>query len=116
MIISKSISDLSNSFEKIGNREISNDEFKKVLNDEIKSLSKLPEASKIAKTLQDATNYSFTKEDKLIESLIDNSNKKFDELKSIINEEKTKTQKIYRDYEEKLNTPISKNILSNIEL
>ncbi len=114
IIIWKSIDWLVKDFEKIWNEEITNSEFKEILNNEVLSLSDKKEASQIVETLKNASNYSFKKEDKLIQDLIDGSNAKFDELKSILEEEKIKTEELKKDLQEKFEkwkTPT--NILSS---
>lgn len=88
---------------------LSNEEFKQSIWKQLSNISN----EKIVWVWENALNYSFTKEDLLIQELIKNNENKFNELKSILNEEKLKSSKIIQDLEKKLEEKPTENLFMN---
>lgn len=97
-VLARNILKVHETIEKDGKIEVSNETFKQLIASQLKNIQN----EKILGTWKQALNYSFTKEDELIKKLIDNNEAKFNEVKSILNEEKVETNKIMSELEQKL--------------
>ncbi|MBW7954446.1 VCBS repeat-containing protein [Candidatus Gracilibacteria bacterium] len=84
--LSKGILKIHNSIEVNSKIELTNDEFKKEIQKQLSNIDN----EKIVGVWNEALNYKFTKEDELIKDLSKNNEDKFNEVKSILQEEKVK--------------------------
>lgn len=112
MVLAANIWKLHNYIAKNSNDQVSTDEFKKIMANELSKdyLYKEAWTSKIAWVWQDALKYSFTKEDKFIQDLVKNNEDKFNALKDILNEEKAKNRELQKNIEQVLKDK-DKNII-----
>ncbi|PID87581.1 hypothetical protein CSB07_00690 [Candidatus Gracilibacteria bacterium] len=110
----KSILFIKNYISENKDKTLTNSEFKKEVFKTLSStsLTKEPRYDELKKTWDYAKNYSFSKEDKIIEKLQKNNREKFDALKDIINTEIIKTKKLKKD----LQKPIRKVAKNNSSL
>ncbi|MDD5769409.1 MAG: hypothetical protein PHE25_00425 [Candidatus Gracilibacteria bacterium] len=90
--------------------ELSNDDFKKEVSKQLANISD----EKIVGVWQNTLNYSFSKENKLIDDLIKNNENKWNEVKSIFNEEKEINNNLIKEIDKRLLETPKDIILANI--
>ncbi len=98
--------------DKISKTDLSNEEFKKEISS---NLSKI-DNEKIIWVWQNALNYSFKNEDKLIKELIQNNENKWSEVKSILQEEKQKNNSLVNELKEKFKKSQDNTLVSSIKI
>lgn len=99
------------SMKDISTVELSNEEFKKEIAKQLPNI----ENEKIQWVWQNALNYSFAKENELIETLLLNNEMKYQEIKSILQQEKYENIEVMSSLQEKLSKPQPQNILMTSE-
>lgn len=107
---------LNKKIEKESKIELTNTEFKEHLIKELsnKDLQNDVNTQKIVSNFNNALNYSFTKEDKIINDLLKNNEEKFWEVLNILNEEKLKTIKLRDNLQDIINKKVEENpLISN---
>lgn len=107
--IALNILKLYSGIEKQSKIDLSNTEFK----DEIAKQLPNIKNEKIIWVWQNALNYSFEKEDKLINDLIENNEAKYNEVRSILQENKYKDTNLVNELKEKLLKKPENNVLVN---
>ncbi len=108
-VLALNILKLYSGIEKQSKIDLSNDEFK---NEIAKQLPNIKD-EKIVWVWQNALNYSFVKEDKIVNDLIKNNDAKYNEVRSILQEEKYKDTNLINELKEKLLQKPENNILAN---
>ena len=109
VLITLNFLNLHKNLETISKTDLTNDEFKKEI---VKNISKI-DNEKIIWVWQNTLNYSFTKEDNLIKDLIQNNENKYNEVKSILQEEKQKNEEILNNIKDIFENKKENNILIN---
>ncbi len=112
MILAKNFSKLYSGIES-GKKEVTSEEFKKIIAKELsnKNLYKSENTSKIAWVWRQALDYSYSKEDKMINELLKNNEEKFNTVRDILNEEISKNKELKTNLEKVLKQKSSNNEL-----
>lgn len=99
--------------EKTGSKEVSTDEFKQLIVEELakSNLSKTPAGQKLTQIWSDTLQYSFEKENELIEKLQENNSQKFTELETILNQEIQKNKQDQENLLENILDSYKENVL-----
>lgn len=106
LLAASTIYNLSKNIEKLSAQDLSNDEFKEEIAKQLPNISN----EKIVGTWNQALNYSFTKENALIEELQKNNSQKYEEVQSILQEEKQKNIDVMTKLEQNNFAPTDENI------